>query len=416
MESLDLNYLEKNINANCDKRIIIFHNNNSFIYFFIKNNRIYNVRYEDSSKYNVGDILICKVYKWKPEINGWFVKLSPNDDALLLAEDNYLEKNIKNGDEIIVRVKKEAYENKVPRVTTKLELNGGDIIASFSKKEQALLSYSKKLTAIEKDAIKGCIEGTISQNLADNNISVLFRTDSAKLAKDKLLEDLDNTVDRLKNIINKGAHSVCYTLLYKNDDYLRSLINDYIKDDNFIVIANDKLSYEKAAIVISDFKNGTLSLYENDIPIQTLYGLKNKLNDITSEKIWLKSGGYLFIEKTRAFTVIDVNLGKSEHKKSSSNKYKEESILNINIESAIEIAYQIEARNLSGIIIVDFINMKDNCSKTILIETINKHLSAIKPKAKLVDITKLGLAEITREKIYSDIYEIKEIINKTILL
>ena len=141
-------------------------------------------------------------------------------------------------------------------------------------------------------------------------------------------------------------------------------------------------------------------MYENEYPLSKLYSLETELEHILSPKIWLKSGGFLIIEPTEAMVVVDVNTGKSIGKKD-----RERHILNINTEAAIEIARQIRLRNLSGIIMVDFINMEASDSKKSLTATIKKELAKDKVPSHFVDITKLELYEITRKKIRKPIYE-----------
>ena len=118
--------------------------------------------------------------------------------------------------------------------------------------------------------------------------------------------------------------------------------------------------------------------------------------------MWLKSGGYLVIEYTEALTVIDVNSGKAIRGKSD----LEETFYNINVEAAKEIAYQIRLRNLSGIILIDFIDLKTEEKKLALLENLKRFVSVDPTKTVVVDMTKLNLVEITRKKIKKPLHEI----------
>lgn len=124
-----------------------------------------------------------------------------------------------------------------------------------------------------------------------------------------------------------------------------------------------------------------------------LYGLSAKLREATETRVWLKSGGYLVIEPTEALTVIDVNSGKYSGKKAIRDTFRL-----INLEAAAEIARQLRLRNLSGIIIVDFINMEDSADKQELLQALSRELRQDPVKAVVVDMTPLGLVEITRKK------------------
>jgi ribonuclease G len=137
--------------------------------------------------------------------------------------------------------------------------------------------------------------------------------------------------------------------------------------------------------------------------------LETKIDEAMSSRVWLKSGAYLVIEHTEALTVIDVNSGKCEISQASENFDKNSPVKSseyiINAEAAKEIALQLRLRNISGIIIVDFINMKSNAENEELIRTISSEILADKQKCQFVDLTKLGLVELTRRKDYKPIYE-----------
>ena len=140
--------------------------------------------------------------------------------------------------------------------------------------------------------------------------------------------------------------------------------------------------------------------YEDSYPLVSLYNLETSLERALGKTVWLKSGGYLVIEPTEAMTVIDVNTGKNIEKKSP-----EETYFKTNLEAATEIAFQLRLRNLSGIIIVDFIDMKEEEHNTELLNAFRQHLNQDPVKTTLVDMTALGLVEITRKKIRQPLHE-----------
>ena len=127
--------------------------------------------------------------------------------------------------------------------------------------------------------------------------------------------------------------------------------------------------------------------------MKKLYSLEHQMELALAERVWLNSGGYLVIQPTEALTVIDVNTGKFE-----GGKKKEAAFLKISLEAAKEIARQIRLRNLSGIIIVDFINMESAESRKQLMDRLDQLLRQDPIKTVLVDMTKLSLVEITRMK------------------
>ncbi len=129
------------------------------------------------------------------------------------------------------------------------------------------------------------------------------------------------------------------------------------------------------------------------VSLNVLYRLERKIQEALQEKVWLKSGAYLVIQPTEALTVIDVNSGKSMSKKQGDDHY-----LSVNLEAAAEVAHQLRLRNLSGIIIIDFIDMKSAEYQESLIQALRSAVSTDSVPVQVVDITKLNLVEVTRKK------------------
>ena len=151
-----------------------------------------------------------------------------------------------------------------------------------------------------------------------------------------------------------------------------------------------------------------LRFYEDSLlPLYKLYRLETALEEIASEKVWLKSGGYLVIQQTEAFVSIDVNSGKFAGKKKAEETYRK-----INLEAAAQIARQLRLRNLSGIILIDFINMDNSDHKEELLHVLQKYLRKDPVKGVVVDMTKLNIVEVTRKKVrrplFEDLSELRE--------
>ena len=151
---------------------------------------------------------------------------------------------------------------------------------------------------------------------------------------------------------------------------------------------------------IPDMVENCFKYSDKLVTLAALFGVEKKLSEALSSKVWLENGGFLYIEPTQAMTVIDVNSGKYDKKLIS-----EEAYFQINISAAKEIARQIVLRNLSGIIIIDFINMKNKENNKKLLEFLGELFRNDLNSARIIDITKLGLVEITRKKTGKTIYE-----------
>ena len=162
--------------------------------------------------------------------------------------------------------------------------------------------------------------------------------------------------------------------------------------------------YEKLKEYLKDFipeEADKLSFYEDKLlPLHKLYRLEHALDEVQQEKIWLKSGGFLVIQQTEAFVSIDVNSGKYTGKKKAEETYRK-----INLEASEEIARQIRLRNLSGIILIDFINMQNPDHQDELFHVLQKYLRKDPVKARAVDITPLHILEMTRKKVRKPVRE-----------
>ncbi len=230
-----------------------------------------------------------------------------------------------------------------------------------------------------------------------------YKTKLAK-ASDKIPAELSEAV------FAKAAHSVKGSLLYKAPGPLEKSLDEMDRAGNAKWMTEDKIMYERAVAVCG--KNDRLILHDaSDISLCALYGLSTKLSHVFSSKVDLKSGAQIVIAETEAMCVIDVNSAKA-----LKGGEREDTFLKINIEAGREICSQIAARNVSGIILIDFISMKDAESETILLEDLRQRLVKLDPPAKLEDITKLGIVEISRKRLKGSIGAEKAFIDSTILI
>ena len=201
----------------------------------------------------------------------------------------------------------------------------------------------------------------------------------------------------------KGTSRYAFSLLEESlPEYMQVLQNVYTEHLEEIVTDNKSLyeavsSYAKTAFP----ENTQIRLYEDKLlPLYKLYSLESALEHGLHEKVWLKSGGFLVIQQTEAFVCIDVNTGKF-----TANKEMEETFRKINLEAAAEIALQLRLRNLSGIILIDFINMKSPKHKKELMENLQAYLNRDPVKGTVVDMTSLNIVEVTRKKVRKSLTE-----------
>ena len=202
-----------------------------------------------------------------------------------------------------------------------------------------------------------------------------------------------------ENLKNRSNHLAKFNYLYRDNNGPLNKLAKIFKNDKYDeIITDDRKVYD----LLKD-KQDNIRLYEDaSFGLSKLYSLESAVDEALAQKVWLKCGGYLFFNKTEAMTVIDVNSGKFQPGKGTKS---EDAFLTVNAEAAIEICRQLRIRNISGIIIADFINLasKDHQSKIL---DILKNASAFDHEpVNVVDITALGLIEITRKKEYPSLYE-----------
>lgn len=396
------------------KRYLLKKENHNRVVLELKDNRMVSFCVDSQNKYQVGDIFLGKVQKVAKNIGGIFVKIDKDTTCFLPLEDGKhplvtnrkFDGSLKESDELVVRITKEAYKNKLMSVSTTIETVFSYFVISL-KENKGEIRFSKKIPQERKEELIAFLE-----NMVPDGYSVLVRTEAKEAKAEELLLELNLALEETSAVLKKASHCMPYVKLFEKERKIEELIKKSRREEDSCWVTDCRECYQflLEETVLKDYPK-KVHFYDNEeLPLAVLYGLKTKLDEITKEKVWMSNGGCLYITPTEALVVIDVNSGKC-----SQGKEKEASVLEINKAAAKEIAFQIGARNLSGIILVDFINLKEEKHRTILLQCLKEHLEELSPKGIVVDITKLGLIEITRKKITPDIYQFKDILNKTIL-
>lgn len=360
--------------------------------------------YDEEQEICVGDIYLGRVNKRLPNINAYFVMIGEHEVFLPFSEtsDSY-----KSGDNILIQIKKEASKGKQALGTTRLSISGMYCVVSF---EPHYIGASTKLNLKErkywKDALNQFLtseESTLEEKALLSKYCVIIRTNVAEIENvSEVVSEWITLSQKLNAIIEKGMfHSLSSKLYSEKQGYISRLKNishssleDIITDDE--VIYNEIVSFYENYSEVQE----KLRLYQDDYSLVKLYSIESKLGEALNKKVWLKCGGYLLIEPTEALTVIDVNSGKFEKKGDSENYYKK-----VNSDAAEMIARQIRLRNISGIIIIDFINMQSEENKKELLELLSGLVAKDKVKTSVVGMTALGLVEMTRKKIEKPLWE-----------
>lgn len=393
--------------------------NKIFSFLLDENNHTVEIHCDNpDSKISLGNIYIGKVQNIAKNMNAAFVEVQPGVICYLSLNDlkspiytkKGASKNIQQGDELVVQISREAIKTKAPSLTTGLCFQGKYAILEVGKTN---VGVSKKLPEKERQRLRllgeSClIRLTEAYGLEKEeflaNHSIVLRTNASEVAEEEIDAELTHLFLQLRQIQETAKYRTCYSCLQKSPaGWLKRLKALRYSELDSIIIEDTEL-YEQAESFLqteqTEWKEKLIHYQDDLLPIQKLYSMEHRLSEALGERVWMKSGAYLIIQPTEALTVIDVNSGKSE-----TGKKKEEALLKINLEAARETARQLRLRNISGIIIVDFINMQEETSRQQVMEELNRCLLQDPVHARAIDMTKLYLVEITRKKVEKPLTE-----------
>ena len=350
----------------------------------------------------VGSIYIGHIKDIAKNINAAFVDIGGGTIGYLpldKSHDYHVEQDI------MVQVAKEAVKTKDMVLTTDISLAGKYLALSADRPG---IGISKKITSDEtRDRLKNLIIETIESESEYTdflkNIGVIVRTNAAEAPEDELKHELIELAATFVDIKTKAPMRKCYSRLYAPVSEYLARIRDSRGTVEKIVTDIPEI-YEECKQYFAGSSDilDVISLYDDEVlPLIKLYSIETDIKVAHNRIVWLKSGGYLVIEHTEALTVIDVNTGKN-----IKGKNKEKVFLETNLEAIAESARQMRLRNISGIIIIDLINLQYQSDNKKMISALKDELKKDRVHVKFIDITPLGLAEITREKIHKSINEI----------
>ena len=320
--------------------------------------------------------------------------IMPKIDETKEKIDNSIDitKIIKPNQKLLVQVKKDSTEKKGARVSTHINLPG-KYIALMPNTD--IITISQK---IEDKKEQERLIKLVKENLSKGNGAVI-RT-SAKGKNEEIIKDIKKVEEKWENIIKTSVDPSQQKpeLLYKSEDLVEKMLIDLAdkKIDEIIVNSKkDAKKMEQYKIENEELEN-TKIIIENTKDIFTKYDLEKQIEKMKNRKIWLNCGGFITIDKTEALTAIDVNTGKY-----TGTKDLEQTIYKVNKEATIEIAKQIRLRDIGGIIIIDYIDMKNEENKKQIEDLLKEELKKDRSKTQVEGFTKLDLMELTRKHICS---------------
>ncbi|MDR1688027.1 MAG: Rne/Rng family ribonuclease [Clostridiales bacterium] len=356
------------------------------------------------SESRVGNIYAAKVKNILPA-RFVFLDIGAQKDAFFNlndAKEKYLQDGgegklkISAGCDILVQVVKDETENKGACVTTQLNFTNKYFVL-IANSSSRTVGVSQKITSDgEKERLKA-----IAISLLPEGYAAIIRTEAENCGEDELTDALKKLIENAKVITEQGLCRKAPSLLYGEESLLAKAADKMLtKDTEEIIISGMENSLREYLRSVYGDMTSKLTLYsaEAEENIFDKYGVQGQIEKALNKKVWLKSGGYLYIEQTEACVVIDVNSGKF-----ISGKSHGKTVNKTNFEAADEIARQIRLRNLSGMIMIDFINCEDKQELKRLEEHLKAAVKSDRMPVSVACVTEMGVFLLTRKKTYEPI-------------
>lgn len=386
------------------------------------------IKEESVSSFQIGDVYLGKVKKIMPNLNAAFLDVGHERDAFLhytdlganfrsilkltkiitqgglknaTLEEFSLEQEIvktgkisevlKKGDEILVQIFKEPIANKGPRITTDISFAGRfSVLVPFGK----TIAISKKIAdPTHRKRLK-----QLTDAIRPVNFGIIIRTVAEEAGIEEIEADLKGLIAHWENMVaatrNAKAPFKVLGEISRTEALLRDLLND-----NFSAIHINDTEYagniREYIANIAQGKESLVKTYNGKIPIFQHFGIDKQIKSSFGKNVMFSNGAYLIIEHTEAMHVIDVNSGR----KTTDAASQQENALKINLEATKEIARQLRLRDLGGIIVIDFIDLKSAAARKELFDSLSAAMKPDRSRHNILPMSKFGLIQVTRERV-----------------
>jgi len=411
-----------------DTELIIRSTPSAIDFALVKDGKLTELHKEEtSSKFNVGDVFLARTNKVIPGLNAAFVHVGSEKDGFLHYHDlgpqikslikflkqagsgklkDFSLKNftlepdidkagnikdvLKSKQNLLVQVLKEPISTKGPRLTSEISLAGRYLIlVPFYNK----VSVSQKISdEAERDRLIRLV-----RSIKPKNFGVIIRTAAQDRKVAELDKDLQNLIEKWNVLASKIQYAHPPQKIFGESSRVTSMLRDILNNNFTKIVVDDELLYLEILDFIREIAPDLESIvkyHDSDVPIFEKYGIERQIKSSFGRHVMLDKGAYLIIEHTEAMHVIDVNSGNSSDKKQS----QEENSLQVNLKAASEVARQLRLRDMGGIIVVDFIDLKEPENRKKLYEKMKEEMADDRAKHKILPLTKFGLMQITRQR------------------
>lgn len=297
------------------------------------------------------------------------------------------------GSEVLVQVTKGPIGTKGPRVTTNISLPGRYMVL-MPRNDQ--LGISRK---IDDPKERARLRKMMSEKLTvPDGMGVILRTVSANQKVRYFVRDLAMLVDTWREVEEKASSGKAPLCAFQEPDLIERTVRDFLTDEIAEVLCDDEEACDRMKELIGSISRRStkkIQHFKTPEPIFEKLGIQRQIDDAFYRQVWLPSGGYLVIDETEALIAIDVNTGRA--------KTKDKMILQTNLEAAEAVARQLRLRNIGGLIVVDFIDMRARRDQMAVYKTMRERLSRDKAKTQVLQISNLGLMEMTRQRLHESL-------------
>jgi len=314
---------------------------------------------------------------------------SLDDTAVFPSDGTNIEDILTEGQELMVQVIKNPIGSKGSRISAYIALPGRYLVLMPMASQTGV---SRRIDSREeRDRLRKIVE-----ECGHSGRGYIIRTAAENAGREDIKRDIDFLEKIWSRIQEKNEKASAPFLLHRDLDIVLRSIRDLYQPDVQRIIIDSEADYQRSInfmnTYMGDFRP-EIELYNSPEPIFDLFGIEIEIERALDTKVWLKSGGYIVIDRTEALTAIDVNTGKYVGGVS-----QEDTVLQTNLEAVKEIVYQLPLRNVGGLIIIDFIDMEKEESKEKVFNSLENALRHDRSRTKILRVSELGLVEMTRKR------------------
>lgn len=366
----------------------------------LEDGRLSELYWERRSSGNiVGNIYKAVVENVLPGISSAFMNIGLDKNAYIYISDvlgnqkEPIDKLLRKDQEVMVQVTKDAISTKGMKVTMDVSLPGRYLVLTPF---QDFVGVSK---SIENDTERKRLS-EIMRGIADSKMlgtkGCIVRTEAEGATEEELKREVEYLLRTWDTIQGRYDTSRPPSLLHKDMDMTMQVARDILSEDTAIYMLDNRDDFhnvQELAMRISPDLKDRVKFYENKTPVFKAFNIEKEIDELRRVKVPLPNGGSIIIQEAESLCAIDVNTGRF-----TGSKSQEETVTATNIEAATEVARQLRLRNIGGIIVIDFIDMKKASNRHKVVQALENAVSRDRAKIRILPITRLGLVEMTRER------------------